>query len=328
MNGMRHIVIVTFEGGQSLDLTGPLEAFSIGSMLLQAQGRDGDGYATTIAAPEAAPLRMSSGLQVVPDIALQRIRRPIDTLIVAGGMGTREAMADGRLLRTLCRLAPRVRRLASVCSGSLILAEAGLLRGKRATTHWNWCDHMAERYPDTDVDRDAIFVRDGSTWTSAGVTAGIDLALAMLEQDHDHTLSLQVARQLVMFVQRPGGQSQFSETLRAQTRETDALRDLPRYIAEHLQHDLSVPALAARAGMTERTFARVFVRELGETPARYVERMRIEAAQRRLSQSDEKLDSIAAHTGFGSSETLRRAFQRHLRISPRTYRQHFAAAEL
>lgn len=323
--GMRSVVIVTFEGGQSLDVTGPLEVFSVATQLLKLHGRSEPGYRIAVAAVDAGPVRMSSGLQLVAEVGLAQLRRPVDTLVVAGGMGTGQALGDTKLLRSLQRLAPRARRVTSVCSGAFLLAEAGLLKGRRATTHWNWCDVFSERYPDTTLDPDAIFVRDGNVWTSAGVTAGIDLALAMVEEDFDHALALEVARQLVMFVQRPGGQSQFSATLRAQKAETEGLRELPSYIAEHLRADLSVPALAQRAGMSARTFARAFARELGETPARYVERTRVEAAQRALTRGSQSLEEVAAAAGFGSAEILRRAFQRHLHVNPKQYRQHFAA---
>jgi transcriptional regulator GlxA family with amidase domain len=220
-------------------------------------------------------------------------------------------------------MAPRVRRLGSVCSGAFLLAEAGLLDGRRATTHWGWCKVLAERHPAVRVDPDPIFVRDGNVYTSAGVTAGMDLALALVEEDHGRALALQVARQLVLFLRRPGGQSQFSAQLAVQSADREPLRDLQAWIAEHPGLDLSVPSLARRVAMSPRNFARVFARELGTTPARFVERVRVEAARRRLEESAHGVDMVAAECGFGTAESMRRAFLRTLHVPPSAYRSRF-----
>jgi transcriptional regulator GlxA family with amidase domain len=223
-------------------------------------------------------------------------------------------------------MASRVRRLASVCSGTFLLAEAGLLDGRRVTTHWRGCDELARRYPALTVERDPIFVRDGTVYTSAGVTAGMDLALALVEEDHGRQVALRVARQLVMFLKRPGGQSQFSAQLALQTADREPLRELQAWIADHLDGDLSVPVLAAEVAMSERNFARIFTRQVGVTPARFVERARVEGARRRLEESTDGVEMVAVRCGFGSAEVMRRAFLRLLGVPPSAYRGRFRSA--
>ena len=219
-----------------------------------------------------------------------------------------------------------MRRLASVCSGTFLLAEAGLLDGRRATTHWRVCDELAHRYPKITVERDPIFVGDRGVYTSAGVTAGMDLALALVEEDHGRELALRVARQLVMFLKRPGGQSQFSAQLAVQAADREPLRELQAWIADHLDADLSVAELASQVAMSERNFARVFTREVGLTAARFVERARVEGARRRLEESTDGVEMIAARCGFGSAEVMRRAFLRLLGVPPSAYRGRFRSA--
>jgi transcriptional regulator GlxA family with amidase domain len=266
---------------------------------------------------------MSSGLEVVARTSLARVRGPIDTLIVAGGIGSRRLVQDARFIAAIRRLAARSRRVASVCTGALLLAEAGLLDGRRATTHWGFCEALAERYPRVQVDPDPIFVRDGDVYTSAGVTAGMDLALALVEDDLGREIALTVARWLVLFVKRPGGQSQFSAQLEGQLAERRPLRELQSFVAENPGADLSVEALAARAGMSPRHFARVFTAEVGVTPARFVERTRVEAARRRLEETDDGVEAIATAIGFGTAETMRRAFLRGIQVAPGAYRSRF-----
>jgi transcriptional regulator GlxA family with amidase domain len=265
---------------------------------------------------------MASGLRLVADRAFERVRGGIDTLVVAGG-DVRAAASDLRLRRWLRAMTPRVRRLASVCSGAFILAEAGLLDGRRATTHWLGVPLLQQRYPRVTVEPDAIFVRDGSVYTSAGVTAGIDLALAMVEEDLGRPIALAVARRLVVFLKRPGGQSQFSSHLAAQEVGPDALRDLSSWIVEHLDDELTIERLAARAAMSPRHFARVFRRETGCTPAKYVERARVDAARRLLEDGSDGLEGVAARCGFGSGEQMRRTFLRHVGVVPIEYRRRF-----
>jgi transcriptional regulator GlxA family with amidase domain len=275
---------------------------------------------------DGAPVRTSSGVTVVPDGDLASARGAIDVLLVAGGEGTPSAMVDSKLTAWLRRTSARSRTVASVCSGAFVLAEAGLLDGRRATTHWSVCEQLAARYPTVDVDADPIYVRDGDVWTSAGVTAGMDLALALVEEEQGRDVALAIARRLVLFLRRPGNQSQFSAQLSLQTADRDALREIQRLIAEHPDADLSVDALAARAAMSPRHFARCFRDETGSTPARFVEAARVEAARRRLEESGDSIESIARACGFGTAETMRRTFVRALHVAPTEYRRRFAAA--
>jgi transcriptional regulator GlxA family with amidase domain len=259
----------------------------------------------------------------VPDVDLGGAQA-LDTLIVAGGTGTREALADHTLIDWIRKVAPRTRRVASVCTGAFLLAEAGLLDGRRATTHWSACALLAERYPAVDVDPDPIYARDGNVYTSAGVTAGMDLALALVEEDMGRDVALAIARQLVLFLRRPGSQSQFSAQLSGQIADRDQLRELQGWIADHPGEDLSVAALARRAGLSERHLARSFHKEVGETPARYVETVRLESARRRLEESGEPVAAVAVACGFGTAETMRRAFLRRLGVGPAEYRRRFS----
>jgi len=314
---MRRVVLVAFEKFQALDLFGPAEVFSLAT-------RYGVGeYAIEVVAPTADPIRTSSGVEISPTATLHGCRGPIDTLVVVGGEGVPAAKADPALPRWIGRTAQRSRRVASVCNGAFLLAAAGLLDGRRATTHWAACDHLAERYPSVTVERDPIFVRDGNVATSAGVTAGMDLALALLEEDHGPEASLQVARGLVLFVRRPGGQAQFSTQLSTQAAEREPLRELQTWIADHLAEDLSVPALAERAHMSPRNFARAFSREIGTTPAAYVEEARVERARIALEESSAGVEEVARRCGFGTVETMRRAFHRRLGVGPAAYRSRF-----
>jgi transcriptional regulator GlxA family with amidase domain len=316
---MRRVVIVAYDGIQSLDVSGPAEAFSIATRYF------GASYPIELVTPDGAPARSTSGLTLHADHAIAAVRGPIDTLVVAGGAGAARAVGDQPLIAWIARTAARSRRVASVCNGAFLLAQAGLLDGRRATTHWESCARLAERYPRVTVEPDPIFVRDGKVWTSAGVTAGMDLALAMIEEDHGADVALNTARSLVLFVRRPGGQSQFSAQLSAAPARREPLRDVQAYIAEHPAADLSVPALAARAYMSERNFARAFRAETGMTPAAYVEAVRVERARRELETTELPVQSVAAQCGFGTVETMRRAFGRRLGVNPAAYRARFAA---
>ena len=319
----RHVVMVAFPGAQILDVTGPLEVFSQATRHLERHVRASPAYVTEVVARRAGALTTSSGMRLIADRSIAEVRGRVDTLLVAGGLGTPAAMRDDLLLAWLRRTAKRVRRMGAVCSGTFVLAEAGLLAGRRATTHWELCAELARRYPDISIEDDPIFVRDGDVYTSAGVTAGMDLALALVEEDHGRETALAVARQLVLFLQRPGGQSQFSAQLAAQTTDREPLRALQAWILDHLDADLSVPALAHQAAMSERNFSRVFTREVGTSPAQFVLRARIEAARRRLEESTDGVDKVAADCGFASAEVLRRAFLRRLRVPPSAYRARF-----
>jgi transcriptional regulator GlxA family with amidase domain len=317
--------MVAFADAQLLDIVGPLEVFAVAARLAAAEGRPGPlPYRVEILARQAGPLTTSSGLAIVAGRSFADVRGAIDTLLVAGGRGTPAALADRALIAFLRRQARRVRRLASVCSGTFLLAEAGLLDGKRATTHWRSAARLARRYPLVTVDAEPIFIRQGRIYTSAGVTAGMDLALALVEEDHGPQLARAVARELVLFLQRPGGQSQFSAQLAVQQADRAPLAELQAWMADHLRDDLSVAALARRVAMSPRNFARVFSAAVGLTPARLVERLRLEAARRRLEESHDGVETIADDCGFGSAESLRRAFVRTLRVAPSAYRSRFA----
>ncbi len=311
---MRRIVIVAFPDVQALDVAGPAEVFT-----------QAGGYTVQVAAPLAEPLATGSGYAIVPELALAGVRGPIDTLVVAGGEGTRAAIRDDDVIDWLRATAPRARRVASVCTGSFLLARAGLLDGRRATTHWAWCDELARRFPQVTVERDPIFVADGNVRTSAGVTAGMDLALALVEEDLGPAAALAVARQLVLFVRRPGGQAQFSTGLTAQATGHAPLRELQAWMTDHLDDDLSVAALAVRAQMSPRSFARAFRRETGTTPAAHVEALRVERARLLLESTATPVSEVARSCGFGTVETMRRAFARRVGVPPATYRSRFAA---
>jgi transcriptional regulator GlxA family with amidase domain len=317
----RSIVLVVYPGLMGLDLDGPVEVFAAADEQV-----GGGAYALTVAASGGDWVRTSSGLRIGVDRPLAQIRGSLDTLMVVGGEGTREAILDEALLHHIRRLAPRSRRVASVCSGAFVLAEAGLLDGRRATTHWSVCDVMRHYYPAIDIDPEPIFVRDGNIYTSAGVTSGIDLALALVEDDLGRDVALAVARRLVLFLRRPANQSQFSAQLSGQLADRDGIRDVQGYALDNPGADLSVASLARRAAMSERHFARVFTREVGATPARFVERVRIESARRRLEETGDAVETIAAACGFGTSETMRRSFLRVLRTTPTEYRRRFQAA--
>lgn len=309
------VVIIAFDGVQGLDVTGPAEVFAAA------------GHPVTVVSSDGGPLRTSSGLTLVPHGDLRSLDDvTIDTLVVAGGDGTPGALGDADLIGWLRETAPRCRRVASVCSGAFLLAEAGLLDGKRATTHWSVCDLLARRYPAVTVDAEPIYVRDGDVWTSAGVTAGMDLALALVEDDHGRDEALRIARRFVLFLRRPGNQAQFSAQLAAQTAGRDGLREVQHWVVEHPDAELSVEALADRAGMSPRHFARCFTAEVGVTPARYVETVRLEAARRLLEETDEGVESVARSCGFGTAETMRRTFVRILRLPPAEYRARFRTA--
>jgi transcriptional regulator GlxA family with amidase domain len=308
----RRVVFVAYPGITALDLIGPHE-------VLGASG----GYELVIAAPTAGPVETSRGPVLFANRSLSALRGPIDTLIVVGGAGTFPALRDAGLVRAIRTLAGRSRRVASVCTGSFLLGAAGLLDGKRATTHWAACDDLARVHPATIVEPEPIFVRDGNVWTSAGVTAGMDLALALVSEDLGRDVALRVARQLVMYVQRPGGQAQFSAQLATQAAERDPLRELQAWIVEHPELDHSVEKLAARVAMSPRHFARVFRAEVGATPAVYVEQARVEVARRLLESTSLSVDEVARATGFGTVETFRRAFSRRVGTTPTEYRDRF-----
>lgn len=319
----RSLVILAFPGVQSLDITGPLEVFTGAQTLIDASERDDCGYRAMIVSRDGAPLRTSSGLEIVPHGDFTHTPARPDTLIIPGGLGSREASTDPATIEWVTRTTACSRRTASVCTGAFLLASAGLLDGRRATTHWAAASELARLYPAVRVDHEPIFLRDGDIWTSAGVTAGMDLALALLEDDLDRDAALTIARHLVLFLRRPGNQAQFSATLAAQEPATEPLRDTRRHIVENLAGDLSVEALADHTHMSPRHFARLFRAQTGVTPARFVESVRLEAARRALEDTSESVAAVASACGFGTPETLRRSFLRALGVGPAEYRRRF-----
>ena len=316
----KHVVMLAFQGAQILDVVGPLQILAA---VNDERPKSRPAYRLTLLCEHAGQITTSSKLKLVADGSWKELPRAIDTLMVAGGEGTRAAIRNNVLLDSIRKGAARSRRIVSVCSGAFLLAEAGLLDGKRATTHWRNVDDFSRSYPKIAIEPDAIYVRDGRIWTSAGVTAGMDLALALVRDDFGDEMALAIARRHVLFLMRPGGQSQFSAHLSVEARPKGKLGPLLHWIPEHVGDRLAVPVLARQANMSERNFARVFRTEIGVTPAHYVEVARIDAARRLLTQSRLSIATIAVRAGFGSEERMRRVFQRHLKISPASFRARF-----
>jgi transcriptional regulator GlxA family with amidase domain len=317
----RRVVILAYDGMQALDVTGPHEVFAGATDVLAAAADSRAGYDVTVGALSAGPVRSESGLTIVA-AAVDRTR-PVDTLIVPGGSGVRKAAADPAIVTTVRRLTGRARRVVGVCSGGFVLAAAGLLSGKRVTTHWARGASLAEEHPDVRVDVDPIWVCDGNVWTSAGVTAGIDVSLALVEDDHGVDVADTVARWLVMFLRRPGGQSQFAAPVWRTRARDEPVRRVQDLIDADPAADHRVSVLAARAAMSERHFLRRFTDQVGLSPARYVAAARVESARRELEQSADTVAIIAARAGFGTAESMRRTFIRHLGTSPDDYRRRF-----
>ena len=316
----RRIEVLAFPDVQLLDVAGPLQVFATANDIERMAGRSALYEPVTVA--DGALTLSSAGLGLATRPLPASPRPAVDTLIVAGGWGVHSACQDKRLVGWIKARARTARRVASVCSGAFLLATAGLLDGRRAATHWSRCGEFAQRFPKVKLEPDPIFVQDGKVWTSAGITAGIDLALALVEEDQGHELALAVARQLVVFLKRPGGQAQFSAALALQHGNRRFER-LHAWITDHLTSDLSVAALADASGMSERSFVRHYRQATGATPARAVEQLRVEAARRAL-EGGLPVKRAAQRCGFGSEETMRRSFLRHLGASPQAYRERFA----
>ncbi len=320
--GPRVIEVLTFPAVQLLDVAGPLQVFASANDLVTGSG-GAAAYVLQVVAQGGAGVTASAGLGLAA-APLPSTEAALDTLMVAGGQGVQAAAADPALLDWVRARATRARRVASVCTGAFLLAAAGLLDGRRAATHWSLCAELARRFPAVRVEPDPIFIHDGPVWTSAGVTAGIDLALALVEQDLGRPVGLAVARYLVMFLKRPGGQAQFSTALSLQAAE-DKFGALHEWINEHLADDISLPTLAGQAGMSERSFSRHYSEATGLTPGRALERLRVEAARRLLSESSLPVKRVSQRCGFSSEETMRRSFLRLLAATPQDYRARFSA---
>lgn len=321
----KRIVFVAGPGTEILDLVGPLQVFARASDM---HCRENPGarpiYSNEVVTISGSrSLSANCGLRFAANETFRQVRGKIDTLLVAGGDAIEQNRINAAAVRWLKKVAARTRRVGSVCTGAMLLARAGLLDGRRATTHWNWCQTLIKRAPCADVDPDPIFVRDENVYTSAGVTAGMDLALALVEEDHGSKLALQVARNLVLYLRRPGGQSQFSAALSLQETDRKPLRELEAWVLDNLHKPLTVPALAQRVSMSPRNFARVFIKEMKTTPAKFVERLRVETARRRLEESQNSMEMIASECGFGNVNSMRNVFQRTLKVPPGQYRRHF-----
>jgi transcriptional regulator GlxA family with amidase domain len=321
----RKVALVGFDGFQILDIAGPLEVFTKAGRHLPQPGPSPFRYELIVASPGGGVITSNSGLQIAGTRPVGELDDDLDTIFIAGGSeaALRNVAANTDLLQWIAARAPRTRRVASVCTGAFLLGGSGLLDGRRATTHWSATTLLASLFPKAEVVPDAIFVGDGHVHTSAGVTAGIDLSLALVEQDCGPAVALSIARELVLYLRRVGGQSQFSAALAAQAKAADGLRELLAWISEHPAEDLSIPHLAGRAGMSERTFARAFSTETGMTPARYVELVRLDRAKLLLETTKWPLARIADRSGLGSAATLARAFRRRLGITPEDYRARF-----
>jgi len=320
----RGVGIVAYDGAELLDITGPVEVFNMLNRCLGATG-----YRVVLLGEAAGPLVSAAGMRLIADAGWQEYAEPLDTIVVVGSPddALARALANRPLVDWLRGAPTRARRVVSVCTGAFLLAEAGLLEGRRATTHWMDLERLETCYPGVQVEGDAIYVRDGAVATSAGVTAGIDLSLALVEEDFGRTLALAVARRLVMYLKRPGGQAQFSTQLRAQMVEGGALAGLLARLRQNPAHPYTVPELAQLAAMSPRNFARVFARETGTTPARYLEQLRLERAIALLEQGGLPIGSVARESGFSCAEQLRRSFIKQMGVSPVGYRTRFGPEE-
>ncbi|MBV7543653.1 GlxA family transcriptional regulator [Acidovorax sp. sic0104] len=329
------IDLVVYPGFKALEAVGPMSVFDYANVHLQQHGRP-DGYAVRVVAAQAGAVQSDTLMALTATHTLAQLEQqevageeceggPGCTVVLVGSRNIEQVLAASPdLVAWAARVAPRVDRMIALCSGSFFLAAAGLLDGHRAATHWSVAALLRQRYPAIDVDPDAIYVRDGPLWTSAGVTAGIDLALALVEDDFGHALALEVARDLVMYLKRPGGQSQFSVQLASQGTAHRDIQAVQTWIVENLQEPMPLPALAARAAMSERHFRRVFVQETGQTPSAFVDAARLEGARRLLeSQAALPLKTVAARVGMGSEQALRQLFVRHVGVTPQAYRERF-----
>jgi len=317
------VEFVIYPEALGLDINGPLDVFTISSELLAKSGKTDDGYMPVFSAKDPGKLRLCSGLSVLAENRLGQGDAP-DILLVPGGYGAEKAANDLHLIELIRKRAKEAGRIVSVCNGALILAACGLLDNRKATTHWRSVAELSRKHPLVEVEPDAIFVRDGNIATSAGVTAGIDLALALVEEDHGPALALEVARGLVLYFRRTGGQSQFSAPMESRQRAGRRFSKLHDWMLANLDKSLTVDRMAQRAGMSPRNFARVFSAKTGMTPATYVETLRLDRAREVLESGEDSMEQVAETSGFGSEDRMRRAFRRRFSVSPAQYRSHFS----
>ncbi len=313
-----------FRDCQILDATGPAGVFGVANQIAAKLGIKRALYDIHLIAPCSGPIRTNAGISLHATKSLFDKHSPYDTIICAGGFGTQTLITDAASINRIRDLCARADRIVSVCTGAFILAEAGILAKRQATTHWAHCDALAKAYPEITVLSDPIFVKDGNVYSSAGITAGMDLSLALVEADHGREMAMASARDLVMFMKRPGNQAQFSMHLEAQMASSGGVRDAQVWVLENLGDKIDVELMAAQANMSLRSFNRRFKDETGLSPARFVVECRVEAARRILEESDMQIKTIAVKTGFGDEERMRRAFKRHMGVSPDNYRQCFS----
>ncbi|ARU54742.1 AraC transcriptional regulator with GATase1 domain [Oleiphilus messinensis] len=333
-NSAKSVAVIGFANAQVLDITGPMEVFSQANRVAMGQNQQGkvepesryNRYTIGLYSPDGEPFRVSNGLQLVPVGALADIGQNTHTLVIAGGQGTLAQMENPALIRWLQRAEGGFERIVSVCSGALLLAQAGLLTNRVATTHWSACQTLQSNFPETRVNENAIYTRDGKVYTSAGVTTGIDLCLALVAQDYGRAVAITIARSLVLYLQRPGGQRQFSRVLELQSRTSNHLEALVFWMAENLDRDLTVATLAEQACVSPRHLARKFQQEFGSSPMKLLAFLRLEKSRELLEESNLSIQIIATQCGFQSTETLRRQFNEQYGISPSQYRERFAFA--
>ncbi len=322
----RHVGMIIFPGCVMLDACGPMEVFSFANDALEMLGiikSSEKAYTMSFIAEQRGYVQTSSGLKLLADYGFDEIGDNIDTLMIAGMNRVLDVFKDVKLIEFLKIMASKTRRMVSICTGALIFAESGLLNGRRATTHWYFCDYLASRYQNVSVEADKIFIRDGNVYTSGGVTAGMDLALSLVEEDWGSQIASRTARGMLVFMRRPGGQSQFSSYILNEAKTRKDFRELQAWIVNNPFAELSVEQLAERMAMSPRNFSRIFCQEVGVSPAKFVERVRLEAARNRIVQSDLPMENVATDCGFSNAEQMRRSFLRVFKITPQEYRDKF-----
>ena len=320
----RQIVVVAMPHTMLLDVAGPCDVFSRADVMASEKFGNSEGYKITVVSPDSSHIVTSaSGVSFYCNDKIEKIQGSIDTLLIAGFPSLNEWILKPAFINWLKDKSRKARRIGSVCKGAFILAEAGLLKNKKATTHWKFCDELQKKFPEIKVDSDPIFIKDGKVYTSAGVSSGIDLALALVEEDYGRDIALQVARHLVLYLRRPGNQSQFSVVLSQQESDYEPIRNLQNWMLDHLKEPLGIEQLAEKCSMSPRNFARVFHKEMGLTPGKYLEKLRVETARRLLEETHLSLEQVATDCGLGSADTMRRLFIRHLKTTPSDYRRIF-----
>jgi transcriptional regulator GlxA family with amidase domain len=323
---VRHVGMIIYPGCVMLDACGPMEVFSFANMTLQIMGllnQTEQSYFMSFIAEQRGPVITSSGIKLHADYGFDDLDTPVDTLMIAGAPRLLDVMKDNKMCGFLKAMLPNVRRLASICTGALVLAESDILNGRRATTHWLFCNYLSSQYNNINVEPDKIFIRDGNIYTSGGVTAGMDLAINLVEEDWGSDIASGAARGMLIFMRRPGGQSQFSTYVLNEAKTRKDFRELQAWIVSNPNSDLSIEHLAERMAMSPRNFSRIFCQEVGLSPAKFVERVRLEAARNMLVQSDQPVEIVAIHCGYSSAEQMRRSFQRLFKITPQEYRDKF-----